>query len=167
VSSRGVFKDPLLLHLRLVYHDVTNNLSEVLASYYLEHLVGYKTILTHPELLSEMQLEAFDLNCRYFTKHHSFIPGFLLGTFNAALTPLINLFAPGRRPLFLRLRSAFRHSDPTFTDLLGSLPGVWDQPNIHLVLQLFNLYVGQRSADHPPITYELLEPLSCPAGNHQ
>ncbi|UQS94376.1 MAG: polyprotein [Brapardiv virus 8] len=76
VAPEGVFKDPLLMYLRLIWHDVNGDLHDVLQSYYLEHLVGLDTINNNIEILNEVQLEAHDRVCRYFTKYHSSIPTF-------------------------------------------------------------------------------------------
>lgn len=144
VSHLGVFKDPVVLHLRLIYHSLNNHLPQVIGSYYLEHLVGLRTLEQHFELLSEVQLEAFDQNCRIFTSHRSLIPGFFLGTRLALFTPLSFFFQPGMRKKFYALRNAFRSQTSNLTLILSNLPGDWSHSSLTQSLAILNLYIGQR-----------------------
>jgi hypothetical protein len=156
VTPRGVIKDPILLMLRLHYHEVSGRLPMVIASYYLEHLIGLELIRNTPEWFTAEQIEAFDRNCRSFCRHKQHIPSFMLGTSTAIQTPLYKLFSPDRRPLFLRLRRAYLARDPSFSQLLFSLGDNWDEALTLKVLNVFNLYSSQHDLLRPAFHSQVL-----------
>lgn len=145
VTSFGVFKDPITLHLRLRYHQISGTLDKVIPSYYLEHSIGLRTIRDNIELLSDLQVLCFDRNCLMFQRYRSRIPSFILGTTQAILTPLAILMDPRRRPLLLRLLRSFSANAPDLPSIMLQLQPTWSLEEVSQVFRLLNLYTVYRT----------------------
>jgi len=145
VTNYGVFKDPVTLHLRLRYHQLSGTLDKVIPSYYLEHSVGLTTIRNNYEKLTELQVECFDRNCLMFQRYRKRIPTFILGTVQALSTPLAVLMDPRRRPLLLRLIRAFSSAAPDLPDIMLQLQSQWTLEEVSQVFRLLNLYTVYRT----------------------
>ena len=91
------------MSLRLEVARLRNRLDLVTSSYYLEHQVGYATLMEHPELLNDLQYDAFDWNCRFFTRHAKNFISFPLDFVSLSGGPLDFLRHPRFRPLLRSL----------------------------------------------------------------
>jgi hypothetical protein len=78
LTSRGIFKDPVLIALRLATASERLITADVIASYFLEHSFLYRRHEEYLPYLDELDHEALSVCNRTFHRHQKLIPGYRL-----------------------------------------------------------------------------------------
>jgi len=74
LTCHGIVRHPLLMYLKLIYHDTHGSLPDVIINYYLEHCMTLRVGDQLHEVLDPALVEAFGSCVRFFSGHMSHIP---------------------------------------------------------------------------------------------
>lgn len=124
ITSKGIFKKPILTNLRLHLALVEDRAHDVMASYYIEHSLLYHNEEKLFGYLTPADHDAHAENCTIFLAHRHMIPGIVLGSPTFMDSPLSKLFSFADKKLWFAAKRALKRADEAMLSALAQKSGM-------------------------------------------